>query len=388
MKRVAIIILLLLVTLLLVTSLAMAEEDTSSFNFGGDIFLAGSQVTHSAESTDDLFMAGETLKSITNISGSLHAAGRTIKLQSAVVRDVYAVGIDVSLHGNVGGDATLAGYDVVLDSEVAGDLRASGSKVTVNGAVAGYALLAGESVTLNSRIIGDVNLAAENVSFGSEAKIDGQLIIYEETPGELKIPESVIAEDRITRKSEDDLDGFERSGRFGHESFSWRKALLTFFSTVILLAAVAALIAGIAPQHLTSMRKTILSRPFRTFGLGFVAQSALIGSAILFTLTVIGVFFVPASILLAFILGFLGYVIGSYAFGVGLMLALGRNEPETFGQRALAAAVGAFVVALLGLIPFLGWLFVLAIVLTGIGAIITRMFRPVFFTEQQAQMEQ
>ena len=382
MKRIKVIISLLLVIVLLTTTLAKANDDTSLFSFGGDTFIVGSQVTHSGEATDDLFLAGESVQSTTAISGSLHAVGRTIKLKSGVGRDVYAAGMDVSLQGKVDGDATLAGYDLILDSELMGDLRASGSKVTVNGSVAGYALLAGESVTLNNRIIGDVSLAAKNVSFGSEAKIDGQLTIYEETLGELKIPESVIAEDRITRRSEKDFDLYKKGGRFGDKGFSWSSALLAFFGSLMLVVAIAALIAGVAPQHLTSMRKTILSRPFRTLGLGFVTQSALIGSAVLFTMTLIGVFFAPASLLLALIIGFLGYVIGAYAFGVGLMLALGRNEPDTFGQRALAAAAGAFVVALLGLIPFLGWLFVLAIVLAGIGAIITRMFRPVFFTEQ------
>ncbi len=382
MKRFIVKVSLLLVIALLSSTLARANDGTLPFSFGGDTFIVGSQVTHSGEATDDLFLAGESVQSTTDISGSLHAVGRTIKLKSGVGRDVYAAGMDVSLLGKVDGDATLAGYDLILDSELMGDLRASGSKVTVNGPVAGYALLAGETVTLNNRIIGNVSLAAKNVSFGTEAKIDGQLTIYEETPGELVIPESVIPESRVTRKSEDDLDGLGKDGRFEYEGFSWRSALLAFFSGVILVAAIAALIAGVAPQHLTSMRKTILSRPFRTLGLGFVTQSALIGSAVLFTMTLIGVFFAPASVLLALIIGFLGYVIGAYAFGVGLMLALGRNEPETFGQRAQAAAVGAFIVALLGLIPFLGWLFVLAIVLTGIGAIITRMFRPVFFTEQ------
>lgn len=386
MKRLGLVITVLTMAALLTTSLAFAEDETSALSFGGDTFIAGSQITHSANGTDDLFMAGESLQSLADISGSLHAAGRTVNLQGSVDRDVYAMGMDVSLRGKVGGDATLAGYDVLLDSELAGDLRASGSTVTVNGPVSGYALLAGENVTLNSRIVGDVSLAAENISFGSGAKIDGQLVLYEETPGELKVPENVITEDRITRKSQEDLEEYGEGDRFGDkegEFFNWRNALLAFFSGVILVAAIAALIAGIAPQHLANMRKAILLRPFRTLGLGFITQAAVIGSAVLFAMTVIGLLFAPASVLLAFILGFLGYVIGAYAFGVGFMLVLGRNEPTTFQQRALAAATGALVVALLGLIPFLGWLFVLAIVLTGIGAITTRMFRPMFFAEQQ-----
>ncbi len=375
----------LAVAVLPFTSLADAKESVAAFSINGDTFLAGQEVVHSAGVTDDLFMAGESLQSLSDIDGSLHAAGRVIRVQGAVGRDVYAAGMDISLSGAVGGDATLTGYELLIDNTLGGDLRASGSKVTVNGPVAGYALLAGGELVLNSAIAGDVSLVAENISFGAGAKIAGQLILYEETPGELKIPDSVITEDRITRKSEQDFEDDHFTDEAGEdiEVFSWRSALLAFFSGVILVAAVAALIAGAAPRHLASMRKTILLRPFRTLGLGFVTQAAVIGSAVLFALTVIGLFFVPASVLLAFILGFLGYVIGAYAFGVGLLLVLKWGEPETFLQRALAAALGALVVALLGLIPFLGWLFVLAIILSGIGAMFTRMFRPVFFTEQQ-----
>jgi hypothetical protein len=61
------------------------------------------------------------------------------------------------------------------------------------------------------------------------------------------------------------------------------------------------------------------------------------------------------------------------------MIAIGRGEPETLGARALAALVGATLAGLIALIPLAGWLFVLALVLAGVGAITLRMFRPAFF---------
>ena len=368
---------LFLIMFALTFSLANADDESSVIEFGGDVFATGSDVTHDSTGTDDLFMAGEKIQSLADISGSAHAAGRRINLHGTIGGDVYAAGMDILLTRQVAGDVTVAGYEIVLDSTLGGDLRATGSEVVINGPVRGYALIAGESADLNSTISGDVSMAAENVNFGSDARIDGQLILYEESPGDLIVPEYVIPEDRISRR---DVDDFNKRWKGDMTSvFNWRRAVLSFIAGVILVAVIAALIAGLVPEHLANMRKKILSTPFRTLGLGFLTQAAVLGSAILFAMTIIGILFTPASILLALILGFLGYVIGAYAFGVGLLLAFGRSEPETFRDRAIAAGTGALVAGLLAIIPFLGWLFVFALVLSGIGAIITHLFRPVLF---------
>ena len=47
----------------------------------------------------------------------------------------------------------------------------------------------------------------------------------------------------------------------------------------------------------------------------------------------------------------------------------------------VAAGVGALVAGIIGLIPLLGWIFVLALVLSGIGAITLRVIRPAFFLD-------
>ncbi|MDX2485040.1 MAG: hypothetical protein QNK42_15410, partial [Pseudodonghicola sp.] len=66
-------------------------------------------------------------------------------------------------------------------------------------------------------------------------------------------------------------------------------------------------------------------------------------------------------------------VVGAYAFGVALLSAAGRALPDGIGERALAAGVGALAAGLIGLVPFLGWLFVLLVLLTGLGALAIRL---------------
>ncbi|MDJ0627823.1 MAG: hypothetical protein QNJ44_06150 [Rhodobacter sp.] len=349
-----------------------AEDESSYFGFGGDSFLAGRSLSHQADGADDLFMAGETVAGRADITGSAHLAGRDVTMQGAVGGDVYAMGEEVALTGDVGGDATVIGR-AVSAAGVGGDLRIAGSEVRLGGDVGGYAMVAGEDVAFGAAVAGDVSLAAQEVMWGEVAAIAGRLIVYEEEPGTLQVPERVVPEDRIERRKIEDWDGPRPP--------DWRRVIAGFLLGVIVVAGLAALIATLVPQHLAGMRRQILARPFHTLWLGFLTQSAVIGSAVLFAMTIIGLLLTPAMILLAFVGGFAGYVVAAYAFGVGLLLAFGRGEPDSIGERAMSAGVGALAAGLVGLIPFLGWLFVLALVLTGIGAITLKVIRPVFFAD-------
>jgi hypothetical protein len=65
-----------------------------------------------------------------------------------------------------------------------------------------------------------------------------------------------------------------------------------------------------------------------------------------------------------------GYVLGVYVLGGAIWNALGRAAPVDLASKALMALCGAVLAALIGLIPFLGWLFALALGLVGVGAMV------------------
>ncbi|MDJ0824500.1 MAG: hypothetical protein QNJ16_03240 [Rhodobacter sp.] len=360
----------LTVLLLAILGGAAWADDGGAFDFGGDAFRGGRTVSHDAQGTDDLFMAGETVTGRAAVSGSAHLLGREVTMAGAVGGDAYALGDAVAFEGDVAGDATVAGRAVSV-AGVGGDLRIAGSTVRLGGAIGGSAMVAGEDVAFEAVVAGDVSLAAEDVDWGAAASIGGRLILYEEEPGEIEVPAQVVPEARIERREIDAWEGPRRP--------DWRRLVAGFLLGVIVVAGLAALIAALVPEQLAAMRRQVLARPFRTLWLGFLTQSAVIGAAFLFAMTIIGLLLTPAMIFLALVGGFAGYVVAAYAFGVGLLLAVGRAEPDSIGDRALAAGVGALAAGIVGLIPFLGWLFVLALVLAGIGAITVRVMRPAFF---------
>lgn len=359
---------LILATLL--GAAALADEDSGRFVIGRDAYLAGQTVTHRQEDRDDLFLAGERATIRADITGSAHVAGRWLSLEGDIGGNLYALGQEVTLEGAVAGNATLAGQEVEIAAPVAGNLRATGSELRIGADIGGYALLAGEEITLDGAVAGDLAMTGRAVRFGDAARVGGTLTLYESEPGSIDVPDRVAPADRVERRRIEEWDHDFGGGR---EWVGWRGAIGGFLFGVLVVAAVAAAIAALAPDSLAAMRRRILDRPGRSLMVGFVAQSALIGAGIVVALTVIGLLLTPAFMILAVLAGFFGYVIGSYALGVGILSAAGRGEPGSTGDRALAAGVGALAAGLIGLIPFLGWLFVLAVVLTGLGAITVRL---------------
>lgn len=358
-----------ILTTVLLTTAALADEEGGRFAIGSDAFRAAQTLTFSEEGRADLFLGGERVRATADITGSAHVAGRWLTLSGDIGGNAYAMGQQVAVTGAVAGNATLFGQEITLRGPVAGNLRASGSEVEIAGDIGGYAMLAAERVELNSAISGDLALTARQVTFGPDARVAGMLTLYEAHPGSVTVPASVAPADRIERRQSEDW----RHDWRGPQMVSWRGVLGGFVFGVLVVAAVAALIAALVPEALAAMRRRILDRPGRTLGAGFVALSAISGAGLVVALTGIGILLTPAFFLLAVLAGFFGYVVGAYAFGVALLSAAGRALPDGIGERALAAGVGALAAGLIGLVPFLGWLFVLLVLLTGLGALAIRL---------------
>jgi hypothetical protein len=277
--------------------------------------------------------------------------------------------MDVAVTAPVGGGASLAGYDVVVEAEIGGGLRAMGAGVLVEAPVGGGAVLGGRQVTLDAAVAGDAAIAAEELIFGESARIGGRLVLYGEPEDAATVPGTVVSADRIELR---DPDEWERDEL--RPAPSPVAAALGYLGGVVFLALCAFVAGAVAPYGMEALRDEVAIRPFRTLGLGFLALSALIGAAVVVALTIVGILLVPAVLVAAVLAGFLGYVVAVYMLGAGLSEWWRRREPASLGQRAVAALIGAVVAGLIFLVPFLGWLFMLAAVLVGTGALARAAF--------------
>ena len=367
---------LLLSGLAIALALPAAAQEGGRLSLGQDLFIAGESVRLTDAGRDDAFLAGESVALEAPVAGTAHLAGRRVSV-GAGARDVYAAGMDVRLDAAIEGDATLFGYEVSLAGPVGGDLRGAARRLHLEESVAGSALISAGEVTLSAPVEGDLVLSSGDVTFGEGARVGGQLTVWERSPGALSIPADVAPEDRITRRQlPEGTPEWERA--VPEVGVPLGRIVTGFISGVVAVALIAVFIAAIAPRGLARLRESLLARPFRGLWLGFLTMSALLGAIAVLGLTLIGLLAAPALIIAALVLGAAGYVVAAYAFGVGVLRLAGRSVPETLAQRAGAALVGALSAGILGLIPFLGWLFVLALALAGLGALIELWVRPRF----------
>jgi len=346
---------------------AQAQEDSATALVGNDVFTGGYRIVHDTAGADDLFIGGNSIDVLSAVSGSVHMAGQSISIEEPVGGDVYSLGQSIKITAPVGGDVTVGGQDIYVN-DIGGDLRATGASVEINGTVGGYAAVAGETVRIFGNIGGDLHLTGMNVEFGDSVTIGGTLFVYEDEAGAIDIPSNVDAGnlERLT------IEEFPEETGFGF-------VMKSFLSGVIFVAIIAGLIAAIAPQRLAGMRESLLANPFRMLWIGFLGLSVIIGASIVSAMTIVGLILMPVLLLLAGIGGFLGYVIGAYSLGVGLRLLAGMPEPDTLAARGMAALIGALSVAIIALAPLVGWLFVMALTLSGVGVLIHHLFKPRFF---------
>jgi hypothetical protein len=365
---------LLLAALLGLGAPALAQ-DQDLFRFGGDAFYGGPDVTVGAAGADDVFAAAERVEISEAISGSALLAARRVTVDAAVGGDLYAAGADITVTAPVAGDATLAGYDVGVGASIGGDLRAFGRTVRVTGPVAGTAMLRGGTVAVDNRIEGDTTISADTVEFGPGAAIGGRLVLSGPRAAAVAVPAGVAAPDRIERRPATDGAALPAP-----PPRSWFAVGVGFVVSALILAALTLLVATLAPAKLEAIRDHTAERPFRTFWIGFLTLATLIGASVLAVLTVIGILAAPAIILAAAVLGLLGYLVAVYLVGRAVWDWIGQLAPDELSERALVALLGAAAVSLMALVPFVGWLLLLVLSLTGLGALTTAWLRPEFRT--------
>ena len=364
---------LMLVALLGLAAPALAQ-DPDQLRLGGDEFYGGSDVAVSAGGTDDVFAVAERVDIATSVSGTAHLVGRRVTVDAAVGGDLYAAGADVTVAAPVAGDATIAGYDVTVGEPVGGDLRAFGRTVRVTAPVSGTALIRGGTVILDARIGGDATISAGSVEFGPDAVVGGRLQIADRRTAGQAVPDTVAPSDRVERQAAP----FPGPGPAGPRS--WAAVGMGFAAGALILALLTLLVATLAPARLEPLRRLTAERPLRTFWIGFLTLAVLVGASVLLVLTVVGVLAAPFILLAAAAFCFLGYLVAVYLVGRAVWDWMGQLAPDEFSERALIALIGAVAVSLIALVPFFGWLVLLVLTFTGLGALSTAILRPEFRT--------
>jgi hypothetical protein len=283
------------------------------------LLLASFVFTSSAHASEERIMGdtvveeGETVERISTVWGD-------VRVEGEVEQDIHSAFGDVEIHGPVGGDVDVGSGDVYVDAPVGGD----------------------------------VDVGHGDVQLGSGARIEGETSLS--NGSFYRHPEAVFGNVE-TAGMASDFD--EESSFLGVVSDVIGWAVMT-----LVLVAAAVLLAVTAPRPLRAATRSLEASPGRSLVLGLGSLPVAIILSVLLVVTVVGGLLLFLLWPAYFALLFFGLLVASYFLGRKVVLAVGRYR----AGDAMAAAVGAVIVAAVLLIPVLGVLVLIALTLLGTGA--------------------
>jgi cytoskeletal protein CcmA (bactofilin family) len=336
--------------------------------------------------------AGMTLGK--DLLGGKLRSDRTLVLPAGehVAGDLYLLGGTVTVDGTVDGDLVAMGGQIQLNGSVGGDLLAAGGTVVVDGSVAGDARVAGGQLTVNGKVGKDLAVAVGEVTIGSRGAVSGDLILG---AGQATVAGSV------TGSVEGSAGTYQRTGTVGGtEDVTVGQAAqparprtaadaigdaIRHFVVVLLFGALG---LWLLPRAMRATDELVRRRTLPALGFGLLGCAVYLVGAIAFVLLIIllailfGVLTLGSLVAIVFFAGLLALVVATFtlvlvtsyvADGV-VGLAIARLvAPSTGGGRwgeFGLLAIGSALVVAVSSIPAVGWIFKLAVVLIGLGAII------------------
>jgi cytoskeletal protein CcmA (bactofilin family) len=266
---------------------------------------------------------------------------------------------DITVDGLVEGDVRSGKGDVEVNGEVEGDINAGFGDIEVNGPVGGEIDAGFGDVHINDRVAGDVDVGRGDVELGSEARVGGDIVYGS---GEIQQHPSAVVDGKMIAGGGPAM--FHEPDGFGIPSLvGWVFAAAAF-------AACSVLLAVLAPGPLLAAARRAEESPGWSLLFGVASVPAVVVLAVILAVSIIGIplLLLLAPAYLAFV--FFGALVAAYFVGRRVVFATRRYH----AGNALAAAVGAVILAVVYLIPVLGNLLVYAFALLGTGASILALF--------------
>ena len=260
---------------------------------------------------------------------------------------------DVTVDGSVEGDVRSGIGNVEVSGNVTGDIEAGRGDIEVNGPVGGGIEAGMGDVYIDAPVEGDVDVGRGDVELGPEALVRGDLRYG---GGEFSGNKGAVAGNIRAGGMGTDVD--HDWGEFGILNLvGWAFAAAAF-------AACSVLAAVLGPRQLAAATRKAEESPAMSLLFGVASVPVVVVLCVVLAVSIIGI---PLLLLLApayLALVFYGALVAAYFVGRRVVFATGRYHVG----NAMAAAVGALILAAAYLIPVLGGLLIYGLALLGTGA--------------------
>jgi cytoskeletal protein CcmA (bactofilin family) len=279
--------------------------------------------------------------------------------------------VKVAADETIAGGLVAAGANVEILGKVQGDLKAFGANIVIPGEVQGEVKAFGANVTLSGTFDGDVEVGAARVTVARTAVIKGNLI---HATADLNLQQGSRIMGEVIQKQV--MVKKERVEKWG------RRGMLTIIPIGIffwLVSIAALIIVGLIINYLfpkkTNAVITAISQSFwKNLWFGLIFLVVVPVAIIIAFVTVVGI---PAGVIAGLLYGIAIYISFIY---IGVWIG---RKVLGYIKKSMATAffwplvVGTIIIALINLIPIVGWLFRLCILLLSLGAMWATMWKTV-----------
>jgi hypothetical protein len=246
----------------------------------------------------------------------------------------------VSSSDRICGSLTTFGGTTVVQGEVDGDIVAFTGSVIINGLVDGNVNVYGGNLTLqnDAHINGDIHVCGGQWIEGADSRLHGTVL-------------------ECTKSATALLSGDGSPGSRFWLVFTW--------------VALALLLTVLLPEHVMLVRATVKSKMRRSFVLGLL--TVLLAPAVLSVLVAL---IIPIPLAIIVVIGLIAaWALGTVAVGwlIGDYLVR-KIAPHYYSSRLIQVVVGSAVLALVGTLPYIGWIISIGAGLLGLGAVFLSRF--------------
>lgn len=307
-------------------------------------------------------------------------------------RDFFSAGfkaganVTVDADESVGGELIVTGANLNLGGDFREGLKAFGANVAVTGKVKEELLVAGANVNLSGIFNDEVKAFGANVvlagTFDKDVQVAAARVILAPTAvvkGDLDYTAAVLDRQpgsRVLGKLERKTEAFETE-KVEHWREKGRKVGLAAGIIFWVVSTAGLILVGVLVKALfssTSERAVSLisDSPWASLGVGLVFLVVVPVALIIAMITVVGI---PAAIIAGLL-----YMVFVYVSRVFIGVWIGRKVMGVFKRGQVSSffwplIMGIVILGLIGLIPFLGWLFRVFCLLMGLGALWLALWR-------------
>ena len=360
-----------------------AAPDTSTPPAGRNSYIAGGNVRPAMPVKGDLYAAGGRVTVDQPVAGDAALAGGAVTVRAPVGEDLRAAGGDINIESTVGGELYASGGNITLSNAavVADAVTLYGGNVNIEGKINGPLKVYAQKIVLNGEVTRDVELNAEQIELGPRAKLGGTLRYSSDA--QFKTAEGVVIGGATTRG--DSMNGRpdthhdrEWHGEMMGSGSGWAGTIAGTLASFVTLLAVGALFLLVFTGFSRRASSRMLAAPWPALAAG---MAVLLGTPLLAVILLITLIGIPLGMVLMMLFPLMllmGWVVGVFSIAQRVQRSIQKDAPS----GSSAAMVGFFALTLLlllllGSLPFIGFLILVAIMLLGTGACALELYRQV-----------